>query len=304
MSDRDARAIALREKGLGFQSIADALGVTRATAENWINGKSPASSKQKRHAPYEIDPSRVASLSPDSAPVRERRTIFPSRVFSPRRVPRLLIDGHNSRKTGSMVTKGPWAGMPIYTLTLQKRASCPSQCFMFNNCYGNSSRWARRIEHGHEFEYHLIDEVAALADKHKRGFVVRLHILGDFYSPFYVGVWRELLARVEPLRVYGYTARSFKHDRQIATAIRAMNEAYPERCLIRFSSAQPQPGGATVISYIPETSRVPEGLICPAELHKSECCASCGLCWSPAARTETIVFIKHGNSLPGRKRSA
>lgn len=54
------------------------------------------------------------------------------------------------------------------------------------------------------------------------------------------------------------------------------------------------PGGTTVINYVPEAPRVPEGLVCPAQMHATACCATCGLCWSPAARSETIVFIQHG----------
>lgn len=304
MSDRYAQAMALRAEGMGFIAIAKAVGVTHATAENWINAKSPKASKHKRHASYEIDPARVSSLALDSGPISERRTMFPSRVFPVRGVPRLLIAGHNSRKTGSMVAKGPWQGMPIYTLTLQERATCPSQCFMFRTCYGNGMHWARRIEHGHEFEFNLIDEVAALAGRHKQGFVVRLHILGDFYSPFYVSVWHQLLDRVPQLHVFGYTARSFKHDREIATAVEMMNAAHAKRCFIRFSSPLPKPGGATVIEYKPDTSRVSEGIVCPAELSKSECCATCGLCWSGTTRNETIVFVKHGNSFGREARRA
>jgi hypothetical protein len=51
--------------------------------------------------------------------------------------------------------------------------------------YGNSMNWARRIKHGREFEERLWEELADKQAKHPRGFLVRLHILGDFYSTDY-----------------------------------------------------------------------------------------------------------------------
>ena len=93
-------------------------------------------------------------------------------------------------------------------LTLEERATCPASCHAFDYCYGNSMHYARRVKHGTRFELRLIDEVAALADQHRQGFVIRLHVLGDFYSEHYAKVWTELLARVPALRVYGYTARA------------------------------------------------------------------------------------------------
>lgn len=261
---------------------------------------------QKRHAACEVRPELgVMTLKPSHPAMKNKTTIFPTRVFAADEVPRILISGVNSRKTGKLVTKGPWAGMPIYTLTLEERATCPASCHMASTCYGNGMQWARRVRHGTKFERLLIDEVQALAFKHRKGFVVRLHVLGDFYSAHYVMVWTEMLARLPQLHVYGYTARSLtgsKDDRAIAKAITAMNLRFADRCFIRFSGVVPAPMGACVIDHKPMGSRVQEGIVCPAELDKTSCCGNCGLCWSPAMLDETIVFIKHGNTSRGRPR--
>ena len=83
--------------------------------------------------------------------VVEGRTLFPSRVEHPDQRPRLLVGGHNSRKIGRQVMKGRWKGFPIFTLTLEERATCPRSCAVWNDCYGNTSNWARRIQFGRAF---------------------------------------------------------------------------------------------------------------------------------------------------------
>jgi len=190
--------------------------------------------------------------------------------------------------------KGEWAGMPIYTLTLAERTTCPRQCFMFGRCYGDAMNWARRHEHGSALERRLTEEVAAKAAEHPKGFVVRLHVLGDFYSAAYVLHWMDLLRQHKELHVWGYTARSIRHDTAITLMIEWMNDLFWDRCNIRFSSDHPYPGGATVQKSVDQLQVHKDVIICPAELHKSECCATCGLCWSKNAREKTIAFIEHG----------
>jgi hypothetical protein len=130
------------------------------------------------------------TLSPDHPAVIEGRTMFPSRVTEEH--DRLLKSGQNQRKLGSHVSKGRWAGMPIFTLTLEERATCPRSCQHWNDCYGNHMHWPKRHAHGPELEGKLALELAVLAAKYPAGFVVRLHILGDFYSSEYVRRWYRL----------------------------------------------------------------------------------------------------------------
>lgn len=63
-------------------------------------------------------------LVPTHPALVEGRTIFPSTVVAPADSPRLLVSGTNQRKIGRIVSKGRWKGFPLYTLTLEERATC------------------------------------------------------------------------------------------------------------------------------------------------------------------------------------
>jgi hypothetical protein len=98
---------------------------------------------------------------PDDHPALVKgQSLFQARVEDQSERPRLLIDGHNSRKIGKRVTKGRYKDFFIFTLTLEERATCPSSCLEWKTCYGNSMNWARRIKHGREFEERLWNELA------------------------------------------------------------------------------------------------------------------------------------------------
>jgi len=80
---------------------------------------------------------RHATIEPTGAGVtigalhpayRSGRTIFPSRVFDADEVQHILKSGHQNRKIGRDVRKGPRRGWPIYMLTLEERATCPRSC--------------------------------------------------------------------------------------------------------------------------------------------------------------------------------
>ena len=248
---------------------------------------------QRRHNNLsKSDPKDVVPLGHDHRALTEMRTLFQSTVLDVKEGRRILISGHNNRKIGKQVAKGIWKGMPIFTLTLEERATCPSTCFMLKSCYGNAMPFARRNRHGEEFIAALHDEISGYAVQYPEGFVVRLHVLGDFYSVDYVTCWDFWLTEFPQLHVYGYTSRT--QDSDIGRAIIGLNNEFPDRSYIRWSGLTSLPMGATVIARVPESSMVPEGLVCPAETSDAECCATCTLCWSPAMRNKTIVFIQHG----------
>lgn len=223
-------------------------------------------------------------LLPSHPAITESRTLFPSRVEEPSDRPRLLIDGHNSRKIGRRVMKGHWKGFPIFTLTLEERATCPRSCEQWATCYGNSMNWAWRIKHGREFEERLWEELAEKQRLHPAGFVVRLHILGDFYSVDYAELWAEALEAYPALRVFGYTARA--PESEIGTIIAELIGVHPNRFHIRFSGWNGPRNGSVVIDSEADTNH----LVCPAQKGLTDCCATCALCWHS---DRTIAFLRH-----------
>lgn len=240
-----------------------------------------------------------AALSAQHPAVRNGHTVFPKAVMDAAASPRLLVSGHNSPKLGKAVKKGAWAGMPIYLLSLEERATCPRSCHLWRECFGNSMPFARRHRPGAELEALLGAELVALAERHPTGFVVRLHNLGDFYSPRYAARWAVWLRALPELHVFGYTAHA--DDSPIANLIERMNGRWPDRCAIRFSRARPsgQAMEVTTVWRQPEGHRVPEGIVCPAQTGATDCCGTCGLCWAPAAFATPIVFIGHGRRTKG-----
>lgn len=250
----------------------------------------PHNSNQTRFAAKPMADPATLRRANSSAAV-EGRTMFPSTVVDPKDSPALLVGGHNNLKLGKMVMKGPWKGMPLYHLTLEERATCPSDCAVWNDCYGNAMGQARRHS-TKELTAFLEQEIQTKAQEHPEGFVVRLHTLGDFFSVQYVVFWEMVLDLYPALHVFGYTAR--KRDSDIGKRIKALTDLRWGRFAIRFSDAEPKAQGTTVIDRIPEGSQVAEGTVCPAETGQTQCCATCGLCWSPSNRTKPIVFVKHG----------
>lgn len=237
-----------------------------------------------------------AALSADHIALAVGHTIFPSRVFNAGERDRVLIDGFNNAKIGRWVTKGPWAGMPIYTLSLEERATCPASCAVWRECYGNGMPMAVRFHYNAALMLSIDDELDALAAEHPRGFVVRLHVLGDFPDAAYLRHWAEWSDAIAVLHVWGYTAHP--RDSEIGRLIRSMNGERPERWMVRFSVAPDGPRAAMQASVIwdkPDTlDMADDALICPQELGKTATCGTCGLCWSPEAAHLRILFMGHG----------
>lgn len=241
------------------------------------------------------NPQAVVALGDDHPAILQGKPLFETMIVSASDAPRVLVSGMNSRKIGKVVTKGAWKGFPIFTLTLPERMTCPATCHMYRTCYGNAMPFARRHKPGPDLEAKLISEVRSLAEENPQGFVVRLHVLGDFYSEGYVSLWGDLLKRHPNLHVFGYTARMRDAKAPaIGNRLFQVRDQFPDRFCIRPSEPKPLPGAAVVIDRIPGSANVAEGLVCPAEREATACCATCGLCWEKAMRDKTIVFVKHG----------
>lgn len=214
---------------------------------------------------------------------RSGRSIFPSRVYDVDEVQRVLKDGHQSRKIGKTVAKGHRRGWPIFTLTLEERATCPRDCKAWAFCYGNHMQAAERIVAGPELEETLWNELLALQFAHPGGFLVRLHVLGDFYSAAYVKLWRRALDAFPALHVFGFTAR--QPSDEIGQLLWELSGNRWDRFSVRFSGM----AGETMASQL-EDHADPMAIGCPAQTGATECCGTCALCWST---DRSISFARH-----------
>ena len=61
---------------------------------------------------------------------------------------------------------------------------------------------------------------------------------------------------------------------------------HPDRFAIRFSGLDAPTDGSVVVDHAGETRH----MVCPAQLHKTDCCATCALCWQT---DRTIAFLRH-----------
>ncbi len=245
-----------------------------------------------------------AELPPRHPAVLEGRTLFPSRVFPADEVARVLVGGHNSAKIGARVMKGPWRGFPIFTLTLEERATCPTSCGLWRGCYGNAMHMARRHQAGPALVECLEAELKAKAEEHPAGFAVRAHVLGDFYSSEYLWAWLGWMDAIPQLHVWGYTAHPVTSP--IGRGVQEANDEWPERWAFRFSvepGTEAESYQATTIWRRPEAAVVAEGQVCPMQMGRTQACATCALCWSPTAADKRIVFVGHGMRSRNRRNA-
>ncbi len=252
----------------------------------------------------DLNPEAVHALAEDHPAMVENRTLFPSTVVEVTETEpdRLLVSGQNNRKLGKIVEKGKFKGYAIYSLTLEERATCPLDCEARGYCYGSSMQMARRHKIGDAdvFYDRLAFEICDLATLHS-GLLIRLHVLGDFPSVEYVSFWKEVLDENPTVACYGYTHRrttAWGGD-EIGDAIEAVKDAHPDRFRIRWSTEVARPDGAVIVDTVPDRPRIEEGIVCPAQTDATACCATCGLCWEPTAKNDTIVFVKHGRKSRG-----
>lgn len=177
---------------------------------------------------------------------------------------------------------GAFKGMPLYTLTLEERATCERSCNAWNVCYGNNMPFAHRFDvtqdGGLALMARLTVELDKLDVKHPNGYSVRLHILGDFFSVAYVDFWLEQLATRPLLHIYGYTHRQ--------GAIKARIDIGWAEYRGRFSIMQSdgEVGDEKPIALIETTKGADKLPTCPQQTGKAEGCLDCGLCTLPNVR--------------------
>ncbi|MFP4045431.1 MAG: hypothetical protein ACLFTP_12860 [Rhodosalinus sp.] len=228
-----------------------------------------------------------ANLAPEGA----TGTIFPFRVSDVGPDDRVLKDGAMSAKIGGDVLVGHLKGARILTLTLEERATCPTSCAHWRGCYGNNMPHATRWRPGDALEERLCVEVAELCAAHER-VLIRLHVLGDFYSGAYVALWLGLLALYPNLYAFGFTA--WGEDTALGRAIVAVRTAFPDRFMIRHSGRTGVWGSFDITDPFPEKT-IGDAIVCPEQRESNlgdsaRHCGSCGVCWST---DRPVAFIRH-----------
>ena len=194
----------------------------------------------------------------------------------------MLKRGKQNKKLGDKVTSKMWKGMTMYSLTLEERDTCPSDCEQWDNCYGDNMPFAHRFDHTHsDFIQFLDTQLKDLNNKHPEGFVVRLHVLGDFYDTLYAIQWQLWLNKYENLHVFGYTHH--KSTTTVGGVLSNINTLYPNKCRIRFSDDPNTEFSAHVNNWS-------SGIQCPEQVNKTDSCATCGYCWSS---DKPVIFIEH-----------
>lgn len=218
--------------------------------------------------------------------------LFPSRVTTPGPGDRVLVSGVSNAKIGGTVLGGNLDGAPIYTLTLPERTTCPSTCGLWAVCYGNAMPHPKRWAPGRELEEAIRREVRELTREGKP-ILVRLHILGDFYSHGYVSLWRALLERHPSLHCFGFTAHP--EGTSLGDKVAGVRDAFPGRFMIRHSGRTGRWGSFSV-DFPTRQKRIGDAVVCPEQLHaidqpeRKTHCGSCMVCWQTDL---PIAFIVH-----------
>jgi hypothetical protein len=220
-----------------------------------------------------------------------------------------VVKKSTNTKLGKRVTKGKLAGFPIFTVTLEERATCPRSCIHWGDCYGNNMMNATRYAADDALVAQIEADLAFYQTKHPNGFLVRLHVLGDFFSVAYVAQWARWLGMFPALHVYGYTANqpdaTDSQERAIGQALLTLRNECGIRFAVRFSGSYSQEFAA--LSYDDARSAQlvadKQAFKCPTQISKATGklakkgeetlapdCGACGLCWQAS---KPVVFITH-----------
>ncbi len=226
-------------------------------------------------------------LREDNPALSEHRTVFPYRVKTVTEVKRVLQSVAHNSKLGNgvpVVAKGKWRGMAAFTLTLEERATCPSTCTMWADCYGNNLRFATRISSDDmpALQARVEQELRGLLRTYGR-VLIRLHVLGDFVSAEYAKFWGTLVHANPGLHLFGFTA--WGRDSEVGEVLSSLNETSAGRVWIRFSNSG-GPMSANVIGRGYED----DGIQCPEQIGKTDSCMTCGICWSTE---KPVSFLPH-----------
>ena len=213
------------------------------------------------------------------------RTIYTNNVYDSISHNGKLLKVSNNKKLGkSKILKGRHKNKLIYSLSLEERKTCPTSCFHWKTCYGNNMPFAHRFMGNDALMKRLDDELNILSTKHKEGILIRLHVVGDFFSVNYVKFWKKMLAKYSNISIFGYTARTPFSD--IGKEIVILRSLKWDRFSVRFSNSFEK-----LSANSQDLLDNKHGIICPEQLDKTKNCASCGLCWNK--NIDNIIFKTH-----------
>ena len=218
-------------------------------------------------------------LTPTHAAVVDGRTIFQRTVKLVDGSVNLLKRSIDNQKLGKRREwrAGAYKGMPLYSLTLEERATCDRGCEAWRVCYGNNMPFAHRFsvaDGGAALQERLTVELDRLDTLHPDGYSIRLHILGDFFSVDYVKWWETQLDNRPLLHIYGYTHR----QGEIRGEIDRVWGRYGARFNIMQSDGR---AGLRPIALLETTEGADKLPVCPQQTGRAEGCLDCGLCTLP-----------------------
>lgn len=246
-----------------------------------------------------------------SAAYREGRTVFTGMVMLPPTEPtyskigvplHVLKWADANGKIGGWLERGSWfrqhGRMPIFSLTLEERATCPASCPLWRGCYGDNMPFGHRFSAGIDLMGALEIDLSYLSATFP-AYATRLHVLGDFFSRHYVEFWSRMLREHEPLHVYGYTHRQPGTD--IGDAVTVLVGEHGGRCSILRSDPTTTGDPLPAAVVVPHDTLVPPAgfVICPNEQGKTKSCGTCGLCMN--GRTN-IAFLDHSSAVVRKRR--
>lgn len=227
-------------------------------------------------------------------------TKFPNTILEPGPNDEVLLCGGLQRKIGGDVLVGRLKGARILCLTLEERATCPRSCLHWRSCYGNGMQYSKRWAAGRDLEKAIRNQIRRYFETGEgvtRPLLVRLHILGDFYSMRYLRMWVELMDTYPRLHLFGFTAHGT--GSRMGAAIKRVREAAPDQFAIRTSGESGDMGSWT-IDWPTEKRFVrvngDRAIVCPEQLDanaggtKNKHCGNCAACWDSKV---AVAFIEH-----------
>ena len=224
----------------------------------------------------------MTSLNPTHQAIVNSQTMYRKNVHDAGNYAYAVIKASTNIKLGKKVTKGHLKGAKIFTLTLEERATCDSDCEHWLDCYGNNMPFGHRFKANDALLVSIERDLDRLDAKGKP-YLVRLHILGDFFSVEYILFWRRQLAKRNLLNVYGYTRNH--PTKSLGYALKLVRKQYGKRFAIRFSNYPDDPFSA-------QSEHVStEGIGCPVQEDKTDSCSTCTLCWE--MEDKSIIFYDH-----------